>query len=456
MLFNLVHLLLSIVGIVITLLFVIGTHEAAHFATARLLGVKVLKFSLGFGKAFFSWRDKKGTEYVLAYIPLGGYVRMLGEGDEHIPPSQRAFAFNRQPFYKKFLIVLAGPLTNLICAFFLYWVVFVMGYVTVKPVIGQVLPRSIAAESGLKPNQEIISINHRTTASWANVLFRLLTHIGSQDHLSIEVKALHEKKNQTFLLDVSNWHMEGLTPDPLKSLGIEPYQPEIPLVIGTVIKDSPAAASSLHVGDKMLAVDHQTLNNWDSLITTIVQHPKQTLNFTIERDHHQLTVPVTIGSQRDLLLRQSGYLGIAPSFHWPPDLLHTVQYGPWQAIPHAWQELTDLTYFNLLLIGKMITGKVSLQTLGGPLTIFESAGEALNSGILAFISFLAFLSVSIGVINLLPVPGLDGGHLCFQLVEVVMRRPVPELVQAWLYRLGLIFVLLVLIQALVNDVLRWY
>ncbi len=450
------YALISLAGILLTLTFVIGTHEAAHFLVARWFNIKVLRFSIGFGKALCTWHDKKGTEYVVGLIPLGGYVKMLDETEGTVAKAEQQFAFNRQPFYKKFLVVLAGPMTNILCALLLYWVIFMMGFVTIKPIIGTVNPRSIAAESGLVANQEIVSIDHHPTSTWSSILFRLIAHVGNQDHILIEVKNPTATTTEMHTLDISNWHLSGLTPDPLGSLGIMPYEPDVPLIIGVIEPQSPAAASPLQLGDKIIAVNHVAIKTWEALTNNIIKHPRATLTFTLIRAGHSINVPVTVGDQRNLWLHKSGYLGIGPHFVWPAALQHKIQYGPVLAMQHATLEITQFTYFNLLIFGKMLTGKLSLQSLGGPLTIFQTAGDALNSGFLSFIGFLAFLSVSLGIINLLPIPGLDGGHLFIQLIEFIFQRSLPVNVLMLLYRLGIIFILFILIQAITNDVLRLY
>jgi regulator of sigma E protease len=449
-----IHFLISIAGILLTIFFVIGTHESAHFVAARLLGVKVLRFSIGFGKTLLRWHDKKGTEYVFALVPLGGYVKMLDESEGEVPKDELHLAYNNQPYYKKFLIVIAGPLTNIFCALVLYWLIFVIGFVTVRPVTGTITPHSIAAEGGLKPNQEIISVDGQSTLTWTGILFRILAHTGNQDQIRIDVQDPVSKMTESHLLDLKNWHLDGLAPDPLASLGIAPFEPAIPMVIGKIIPDSPAAKSGLKLNDKIIAIDNKAIGNWDALITTISSHPDRTLAFSIERNKQVMTVPVTIGYQRDILFQKTGYLGIAPDFAWPKELLKKVQYGPVKAIAHAWREIYDFTYFNLMLFGKLVTGKLSMQSLGGPITIFESAGDALNYGFLSFIGFLAFLSISIGIINLLPIPGLDGGHLFLQTIEFIIRRPIPEKIISILYRLGFMLIIFVVIIALVNDMLR--
>ncbi|HEX4046117.1 MAG TPA: RIP metalloprotease RseP [Gammaproteobacteria bacterium] len=445
-----------IISILITMLFVVGTHESAHFFAARLLGVKVLRFSIGFGKTLLRWRDKKGTEYVFALIPLGGYVKMLDEGEGPVAKKDLPFTYNRQPFYKKCLIVAAGPAMNIFCALVLYWLIFVIGFVAVKPIIGEVRPHSIAAEAGLKPNQHIVSIDHHPTTTWTTILLRVVAHAGNQDHLAIQVKEPNQSTSTTHLLDLSDWHLDGLSPDPLASLGITPYQPKIPLVIGAISKDSPAAASSLKIGDHLVAINGTPIKDWPQLITFIKSHPHANIQLTVKRQHQPIEITIKLGEQSNgfLFTSTSGYLGIGPTIKLPDNLLQNIQYGPWQAIAPAWQEIVNFTYLNFMLFGKLITGKVSLQSLGGPITIFETAGEALNYGLVPFLGFLAFLSISVGIINVLPIPGLDGGHLCIQFIEQLIGRPIPEKILLTLYRVGFALIFFVLLQALINDILR--
>lgn len=359
------HILTFVAGILITIFFVIGIHEYAHFMAARALGIKVLKFSIGFGKSIFKWHDKKGTEYVLALIPLGGYVKMLDEREETVPENELHLAYNNQAFYKKFLVIVAGPLSNFLSAIVLYWLIFMIGFNTLVPIIGNVTPESIAAKSGLMPNQEIIRVDDRTALGWTSVIMHALTHLGNQDLLKIETK------NTTHWLAMGDFKLNELKPDPLISLGITPLEPDI-----------------------------------------------------------------------------------KPGQAFPKALLRKIQYDPLPALSHAWQETVDFTTFNLLFFGKLLTGKMSLQSLGGPISIFETAGVALNTGLIPFLAFLAFFSASIGVINLLPIPGLDGGHLAIQFIEWVIRRPIPERLIAVLYQIGFIFLIFILVKALTNDLLR--
>jgi len=446
--------LFSIIGILVTIFFVVGTHEFGHFITARLLNVKILRFSIGFGKTLFRWRGKKGTEYVFALIPLGGYVQMLDENEGSVPANERHRAYNRQPFYKKFLIVLAGPAVNLLCAFILYWLIFTIGFMTMKPVIGHIEPNSIAAEAGLKDQREIISIDKTETNNWMSVIFRLLAHAGNQDTVQIETANLRETQKQKHTLSLTHWHMNALTPDPLTSLGMTAYEPNIPLVIGLIQPDSAAAAAGLKLGDEIRAINGIKVKNWQDLIQIVEANPSNTVSMQIKRHGKLRTLPVTIAYQRTLLLKKSGHLGIAPNFKIPKELLREVKYSPLSALPRAFREVGDFIYFNFLVFGKLFTGKLSVQSLGGPITIFGSAGAAFQYGIVPFLGFLAFLSIAIGVINLLPIPGLDGGHLLIETIQAIIRRPIPERVLGLIYRIGIIIIAVVMFQAVMNDVMR--
>lgn len=448
------YVLMTTIAIIITILFVIGTHEAAHFMAARLMGIKVLQFSIGFGKSLFSFHDKKGTEYVLAAVPLGGYVKMLDENEGDVPENEKHMTYNRASYWKKCIVILAGPVMNLFCALVLYWIVFMLGYTTLKPIIGAVAPDSIAANAGMLPKQQIVTIDNQDTDSWTAIIFRLVSHAGDHDVVTIGTKDTKTKLSNNYNLDLSKWSFDPLRPDLLKSLGITPYEPDIPLVIGLVSPNSPAATAKFQIGDKLIALNNEPIKDWVSLITTIYSSPDKVLNFKIQRAGHELTIPVTVGAKRSIFLTKHGFVGIAPNIKTPPDILQKVQYPFFSAFNHAWVQVKDLSYFNLVMFAKMFTGKLSLQSLGGPITIFESAGTALNGGWIIFISFLAFLSLSVGIINLFPIPGLDGGHILIHTIEAIIRKPLPEQAVIFVFRIGLLFILFILVQALFNDILR--
>lgn len=448
-------ILISIFGILITILFVVGFHELGHFLVAKLVGVKVLRFSIGFGKTLWLRRDKKGTEYVIAAIPLGGYVKMLAEDEgEVIAPADLPYAYSSQPFYKKMAIVAAGPIANLVLAFILYWILFVVGFVTVAPVIGSVAPHSIAADAGVEAQSQILQVDGKKTNSWATAAIYIIYRTGDKGTMQLLTKNLETQKTIISDLQLANWHMDDLKPDPLESLGITAYEPVIPAIVGAIVKDSPAEKANLLIGDKVVAVNGTPIADWYALVEKIKAHSNQTLTFTIERQQKKLNLPVTIGHKKNIFLQPHAFLGVSPAFEWPANLLQVNHYGPIESLVYAWHDVMTFTQLNFLMIGKMLNGKVSLQSLGGPITIFESAGNALNHGLIAFTSFLAFLSISVGIINILPIPGLDGGHLLFQAIEAITRRPLPQKYIMLFFRLGLVILFLMMIQALANDIMR--
>lgn len=444
----------SILGILLTIFFIVGIHEFGHFIVARMCGIKVLKFSIGFGKSLYRWSDKKGTEYVLAAIPLGGYVKMLDQGEEHVPPHELHLAFNRQPLYKRLAVILAGPLFNFIFAFIIYWFIFVIGFTAIVPLIGKVIPGSIAEHAGIKAQDEIVSIEKEPTRNWSHVLIRLSRHMGDNDTLTMETQALHSTTRTTHILNLSQWKIDALKPDPLESLGIKPYEPNIPAVIGTIQAGSAAERAKLQTGDAIISIDNHPITDWIQAITIISTHPSKTLSFKIKRKNKLLIIPVNIDVKHQYFFEKSGFLGISPQFTWPDFLSRTIQYDPITALSHATQNTMDFIYLNFLLMGKMMTGKISLLSLGGPISIFQGAGTAFQTGILPFFSFLAFISIAIGVINILPIPGLDGGYLIFYCIELMTGRPVSPALQILFIRFGLILLMLLLAQAISNDIMR--
>ncbi len=448
------NFIISIIGIILTIFIIVGFHEFGHFIVARMVGIKVLRFSIGFGKTLFRFFDKRGTEYTIAAIPLGGYVKMLDSTEENVPEDQLPFAYNYQPIYKKVLVILAGPLFNFLLALFIYWLIFMIGFSSIVPIVGKVQPNSIAAKANLKSNDEIINLNGKTTLSWTSVMMGLLMYIGDDAHIQLETKQPNTSITQKHTLDLTHWYLDPLKPDPLTSLGIIPYQPTVLPIISELQPDSPATLAKLAVGDKIIAIHDQSVSSWEAILKIIEKNPNKTFNFTLIRQGKTLNVPVTIGTNHSLFSGTSGFLGISPTIIWPKSFIRYNQYGPLQSIPHAFENTINYIELNFLLLGKMISGKISLKSIGGPITIFQSAGTALNIGVIPFMSFLAFLSIAIGTINIVPIPGLDGGHLLFNFIEWITQKPLSLKLQFLLYRIGFILLLLLITQALINDFMR--
>jgi len=378
---------------------------------------------------------------------------MLDENEGTVAEKDLAYAYNRQPLYKRVLVVIAGPLSNFIFAALLYWLLFIIGFTSLAPIIGDITPHSIAANAGLKPQQEIIQFDHKTINSWSDMIVRLLPRMGDKNTLQITTQTLNHTISE-HTLNLHDWEMDNLKPDPLKSLGIVPYMPVIPAKIGTILANSPAAIAGLKKNDVILSINHQKIDDWQDLTVIIANHAGETLPFQIQRQGKKIALLVTLGEKRFLFFKKSSYLGISPEFTWPKSLVRTIQYPPGQALKRALDETFTYIHLNWVIMQKMVTGKISLQSLGGPITIFESAGHSFIQGIIPFLSFIAFLSIAIGFINILPIPGLDGGHFFFQMIELVFRKPLAEKWQLLFFRIGILLLLALFIQALVNDFMR--
>ncbi len=434
-------------------LILVAVHEYGHFLVARCCGVKVLRYSIGFGPPLFSWHDRKQTEYIIAAIPLGGYVTMLDERNQPVASAELPYTFNRKPFLVRVAIVLAGPLFNLLLAALAYWLVFCIGITQVVPVIGQVTPGSVAASAGLGPREEIVAIANQATLSWSDVQLKILTQLGKSEHLPITTKKIEGGAEATVHLDLSNWHFEGEPNALLGSLGIEPEFPSI--VIAQVMPATPAAAAGLQPGDRIVQFNGETVTNGTQLIHQIAQYPGKAITLGIQREQHLLTLSITLDKDtQDEQLR--GYLGIQiqPPF-WPDALLRHHQSHPlqavWPALLHTW----EVFKVSWQLLGSMVTGEISMKALSGPIGIAQGAAYSASLGWSYFLNFLGLMSISLAVINILPIPLLDGGYLLYAFMEIIIRRPLSEQVQRLGMVIGLIFLLAVMGLAFYNDLSQW-
>ena len=442
----------SLGAFIIALGILVAVHEWGHFYIARRCGVQVERFSIGFGKPIWRKLSKSGTEYVIAMIPLGGYVRMLDERIDDVPADKADKAFNNKPVLQRMAIIAAGPGVNFVFAFFALWLMYLVGLETVKPVVKEVEPQSIAALAGIQPGDEIIKVGSRSTPDWEAVNLEVVSNIGSETAVVTVKNASNVEKELTFTLN--GWNFDPDIESPLSSLGLTPFRPDPTLTVGFVGEGSAAAQAGLQPGDKLVALDGNALASWNALVDYIVDNPGQTIALDVERDGQLQTLRATI-ARRDTPQGQSGYLGVSPTFEpWPEGYVFTHQYGIIEAITKALDKTWRLMTLSVEMIGKLVTGDVSVKNLSGPISIAQGAGTSAGYGLAYFLSFLALISVNLGIINLLPLPMLDGGHLMFYTAELITGKPVPEAVQEWGYRIGGVLLFTIMGIAIINDIAR--
>ncbi|MBH0037692.1 sigma E protease regulator RseP [Pseudoalteromonas sp. SWN166] len=431
----------------------VAIHEYGHFWVARKMGVKVLRFSIGFGKPLLKWHDKYNTEYVIAAIPLGGYVKMLDERVDDVPANQRHLSFNAKSVQARIAIVAAGPMANFLFAIFALAVMYMVGVQSVKPVVGSITEGSRAEQAGIMPSQHIIKIGDDDITTWQDATFALMSNLGEQ---SVEVIVRDENlQPRTKTLNLEGWKLDQRDVPPLSSLGIVPFRPQATLTIAAVTKDSAAEHANLQVNDTILAVNGETISNWQQLVNLITQSANKSLQFSVKRQDTIQTIIVTPKGRIDNNGIEQGFLGVAPVVQqWPDGYVETRHFGPLDSIVRGTKETWRLITLSFDMIGNLITGQVSVKNLSGPVGIAVGAGTSVSYGLVAFLSFLALISVNLGVFNLLPLPVLDGGHLMYYIIELFRKKPVSEKTQEFGFKVGALLLIFLTCFALFNDVSR--
>lgn len=443
-----------IAGTLIALGVLVTFHEFGHFWVARRCGVKVLRFSVGFGTPLLRWHDRHGTEFVVAAIPLGGYVKMLDEREGEVPAELLGQSFNRKSVRQRFAIVAAGPIANFLLALLFFWFIAMLGTQQVRPVIGQVLPGTPAAEAGLQSGQEILAVDGKAVNGWGAVNLQLIRRLGETGTLQVRVGEPDSTVESDYQITLSAWLRGADEPDPIQSLGLQPWRPAVPAVLAHIDPSGPAQTAGLRSGDRLLSLDGIALRDWQDLVEQVRARADQPVVLKIEREGQLLSLPVQLAGRGDGEAR-SGYLGAGVSgVDWPAEMLREIRYGPldsmWQSVQRTW----SMSALTLDSLGKMLFGELSVKNLSGPITIAKVAGTSAQSGLADFLNFLAYLSISLGILNLLPIPVLDGGHLLFYLYEWVRGKPLPEKVQAWGMQIGITLIIGVMVLALFNDLGR--
>ncbi len=448
--------MLYTIGItLVTLAILIAVHEFGHFWVARRCGVRVLQFSIGFGPALLRWRDSLGTQYSIAAIPLGGFVKMLDEREGEVPAADLGAAFNRKPVLQRIAVVSAGPLANFILAVAVYWGLFMAGESGYAPVIGEVEAGSPADLAGLEAGQEIIAVDGAETPTWQALSFRLLDRIGDTGSIALAAKYPGSDVVYESQAHVERWLSGEEQPDLFGGLGITLYTPDVPPVVGQVVEGGAADLAGIQPGDRVITADGVPMPLWMDWVDYVRARPGMPIEVEYQRGDELRRVSIVPEAAVDDSGETLGRVGLGVELpEMPQELLRTFDRGPVEALGAAVQRTGELAIFTLNSIKKMIVGLISPKNLSGPITIAKVASASAKSGLEAYLSFLALLSVSLGVLNLLPIPVLDGGHLLFYFAELLAGRPVPEKIQALGYQLGLFLVLGIMFLALYNDFSR--
>ena len=432
---------LVLLGVLVTF------HEFGHYIVARWSGVQILRFSIGFGRPLVKWADRRGTEFVLALIPFGGYVRMFDDRDpdqQHVARSDAKTYMALHPRWRV-AIALGGPLANFLLAILVFAVLLIAGSYRPLPMTQAPAAESPLAAAGLERPAQILSVDGAAVHDWQDVGLALTNRLGETGHIEVGVELLETASQETLRVPVTAWHQGVGEPDVLGSLGL---QPALLAVVGEVVPDSPAARGGLESGDWIVAANGEPVADWSALVELIETHGGQHLSLRVLREGLALNIGVVPEQVRDDD-GERGRLGIGYA-----QVL--VRAGPLDAIPGAVRETWEKTVLIGSIVRKMVTGHVSVKNLSGPLSIAQVAGDSARYGWRQFFSIMAFLSISLGILNLLPVPILDGGHVVFNGYEWLTGREVPERVQVWGVQVGLVLVGCMFILATYNDVLRLF
>ena len=439
---------------VIALGILVTVHEYGHFWVARKNGVKVERFSVGFGKAIWRKTATDGTEYVVAMIPLGGYVKMLDERVDDVAIQDKDKTFNSKSVYQRIAIIAAGPFANFAFAIVAFYLMFLIGVPSIKPIVGDITPNSIAANAQVPEQVEIIEVAGKVTVDWQDVNLALIGEIGSETIL-IKTKTNRNQNISSYKLSTQNWKFSPEKTSALTSLGIIPFRPAVHNELAAIAKESPAEESGLKVKDKLIAIEGEPIKDgWVDFANKIKMYPDIAVDITIERNGEVQVINVTTKAiERNGKL--IGYLGVSPkSDSWPDEYRIDISYGIFSAVGESIHRTWNLVTLSFDMIGKLITGDVSVKNLSGPIAIAQGAGDSAGYGFVYFLGFLALISINLGIINLLPLPVLDGGHLLYYLIELLSGKPVPENIQQAGFKFGALALLVLMSIALFNDFSR--
>ncbi len=447
--------LYSLGGFIVALGILVTVHEFGHFWVARRVGVKVLRFSVGFGKPIWLWRGGEDqTEYVVAAIPLGGYVKMLDENEEDVPSHELHRAFNRQPLWKRVAVVLAGPAFNFLFAILAYWLVFTAGIDGIKPIVGSVSENSLAAQSGFRVGDEIVAIDGKPNRSWDEHRLYIFNQAFKRSTMTFEVIDT-EGEPQVRRIDLAELPLSDINSALLeRGIGLVGYIPEVKAVVGRVQVDSPAEAAGFESGDRIVSIDGEPVASWMDIVSLVQNRPGEMLKLTVDRKGQLLNMDV-VPDRIVVNEKEIGRIGIEPPpIKIPEGLLVHLEYGALQAMSASLQSTWTMSILTIKMLVKILQLEVSAKNISGPLTIAQYAGHTARIGLDRFLLFLAVVSISLGVINLLPIPILDGGHLLYYIAEAIKGGPLSKEVLAWGQQVGIVLLFALMSLAFYNDIVR--
>ena len=441
-----------IVWFVVAIAILVTVHEFGHYWVAKKLGVKVLRFSIGFGRPLFSWRrGADNTEYVVAALPLGGYVKMLDEGEGEVDEAERHRAFNRQSLSTRFAVVSAGPLANFLFAIIAYALMFSVGVPAMKPVIGEIVPDSIADQAGMTAGTTIVTVAGDETRSWQQVNAGFLDNLFGATSIELVV----EDDNQVeslHVLDIDGFAAGLERGDLLGQLGIQPFRPQVPATIESLTDDGAAAKAGMLAGDTVIAANGGVIHHWGELVALISKSAGKTIDIKVLRDGARIDMSLVPG-EIERGGEKVGFIGARVLV--PEGLLQEhrtlIQHSPLDAIWQGVEKTWSISVLTIKFLFNMVIGQASIDNLSSPISIAQYAGQSASAGWLPFVSFLAVVSISLGVLNLLPIPILDGGHLLFYIIEGITGKPPGEHAQAAGQQIGIVLIIMLMSVALYND-----
>ena len=437
-------ILQMILSLLVTLGILVTVHELGHFLVARACGVRVLRFSVGMGPVLFSRRDRSDTEFAISALPIGGYVRMLDDADGASARATPDETLSSKTPWQRIAISIGGPFANFLLAIAVYWLVFVTGNSGFAPVTAQAPADSPAARAGMVAELEITAVDGRDTETWQAVNLALVERLGETGSIRLETRLLDDGSVRGYELPIERWLVDAEEPDTLGALGLVPG---FPAVLGTVLADGAAQRAGFKAGDRVVSVDGVEVDSWEDWVDAVRETPGERLAVDVRREGRIRTLMLTPDVRKDDAGTSYGYVGTGP-------LYRTMRLSALDALPRAVEETWAKTALTLDILKKMVVGLVSTRNLSGPITIAKVAGDSAESGVETFLKFLALLSVSLGVLNLLPIPVLDGGHILFYLVELVKGSPVSERVQVMGVQVGIFIVASMMMLAFYNDLTR--